>query len=91
MNRSASAIFLSALMGIATPSTLYAQGYASSGSARSEHYPRSQGWSQKQMQDWYELSQGSRLIPMRWLEALKTKDGAASAEGASCGPGCGCH
>ncbi len=29
------------------------------------------------MRDWYELTQGSRLIPMDWLRALKTVTGAA--------------
>ena len=39
-------------------------------------YPESQGWNQSQMRDWYELSQGSRLVPLKWLEALKNADGA---------------
>jgi hypothetical protein len=39
-------------------------------------YPESQGWTQNQMRKWYELSQGSRLIPMPWLEALTQKDGS---------------
>jgi hypothetical protein len=41
-----------------------------------EIYPEQQGWSQSQMRKWYELSQGSRLIPMPWLEALSNKDGS---------------
>lgn len=32
----------------------------------------SQGWSQQDIEDWYETSQGSRLIPLAWLKALET-------------------
>ncbi len=45
-------------------------------SAHAETYPQSQGWSQSQMRIWYELSQGSRLIPEKWLSALKNEDGS---------------
>ena len=38
-------------------------------------YPVSQGWTQKQMEAWYELSQGSRLIPWNWIRALARDDG----------------
>jgi cytochrome c peroxidase len=30
-----------------------------------------QGWSQEQRQEFYHKSQGTRLIPLRWLQALK--------------------
>jgi cytochrome c553 len=30
-----------------------------------------QGWSQRQVTNWYTLSQGSRLIPLDWLRALE--------------------
>ena len=68
-------LFVSAIIGVAPAGLVTAQGYNSNDAAKSYPYPQSQGWSQSQMKDWYELSQGSRLIPMRWLEALKTSDG----------------
>jgi hypothetical protein len=40
-----------------------------------DDYPAQQGWGQSQMRAWYELSQGSRLIPLAWLKALKNSDG----------------
>jgi hypothetical protein len=39
-------------------------------------YPASQGWTQGQMEFWYEASQGSRLVPLNWLQALKNQDGS---------------
>jgi hypothetical protein len=39
-------------------------------------YPESQGWTQGQMKFWYEASQGSRLVPLKWLEALQNPDGS---------------
>ena len=45
----------------------FAQGYF--------NYPESQGWNQQQMRNWYELTQGSRLAPLSWLNALKNADG----------------
>ena len=33
--------------------------------------PASQGWSRDQQADWYEATQGSRLIPYAWLAALE--------------------
>jgi hypothetical protein len=41
-----------------------------------QDYPQSQGWTQRPMRDWYELSQGSRLVPWDWLLALKKSDGS---------------
>lgn len=41
-----------------------------------QDYPQSQGWTQAPMRDWYELSQGSRLVPWEWLSALKRTDGS---------------
>jgi hypothetical protein len=41
-----------------------------------EKYPQSQGWTQRDMRDWYELSQGSRLVPWDWLKALQNADGS---------------
>ncbi len=38
-------------------------------------YRQSQGWNAKQAEDWYSLSQGSRLIPVSWLKALKVENG----------------
>jgi cytochrome c553 len=40
-----------------------------------QQYPVSQGWTQGQMKFWYEASQGSRLVPLTWLEALQNADG----------------
>jgi hypothetical protein len=48
-------------------STVAAQAY--------QQYPATQGWNQSQMRDWYELSQGSRLVPWDWLYALENLDG----------------
>jgi cytochrome c553 len=45
-----------------------------------EHYSESQGWGQSQLRAWYELSQGSRLIALSWLEALENSDGSAFFE-----------
>ena len=36
----------------------------------------SQGWSEQDAKDWYSLSQGSRLMPLAWVNALQTPDGA---------------
>lgn len=36
-----------------------------------------QGWTPAQKQQWYTLSQGSRLIPLGWLKALEQSDSAA--------------
>lgn len=54
----------------------HAQQYDAAGGTAKVTYPQSQGWTQSQMKDWYELSQGSRLAPLKWLEALKGRDGA---------------
>jgi hypothetical protein len=40
-----------------------------------QYYPETQGWGQSQMRAWYELSQGSRLIPLDWLNAVQNNDG----------------
>ena len=34
-----------------------------------------QGWTQKQRGSWYEATQGSRLIPKSWFDALEVSDG----------------
>ena len=34
-----------------------------------------QGWSQHDIDDWFETSQGSRLIPLSWLKALEIENG----------------
>lgn len=36
-----------------------------------------QGWTSAQKQQWYTLSQGSRLIPLAWLKALEQSDSQA--------------
>src|SRR5436309_3240452 len=36
-----------------------------------EVVPVEQGWTNAQKADWYQLSQGSRLIPYDWLVALE--------------------
>lgn len=36
-----------------------------------------QGWTPAQKQQWYTLSQGSRLIPLAWLKALEQSDSEA--------------
>jgi hypothetical protein len=36
--------------------------------------PARQGWSARQIQDWYEASQGSRLLPLAWADALEVAD-----------------
>lgn len=77
MNVLTRTLFLSALAVLAPAFAAYAQAYNSSDGVGAYRYPQSQGWSQDQMKDWYELSQGSRLIPMRWLEALKGRNGDA--------------
>jgi hypothetical protein len=41
---------------------------------KAETYPQSQGWTQSSMRDWYQLSQGSRLIPLPWLQAFQKND-----------------
>ena len=33
------------------------------------------GWTDAERKDFYSRDQGSRLIPLRWMMALKTKDG----------------
>lgn len=43
----------------------------------SDFYAPAQGWSRADMKVWYSLSQGSRLVPVSWLNALKTPQGAA--------------
>lgn len=35
----------------------------------------SKGWKETERSDWYRLSQGSRLIPEAWANALRTADG----------------
>ncbi|WP_417672320.1 di-heme-cytochrome C peroxidase [Roseibium sp.] len=40
-----------------------------------------QGWSEEQRQWWYTVSQGSRLIPLSWAQALKTADGTSAMYG----------
>ncbi|SEL86464.1 hypothetical protein SAMN05216359_12044 [Roseateles sp. YR242] len=35
-----------------------------------------QGWTEAQRQTWYGISQGSRLIPLDWLQALEQADSA---------------
>ena len=37
----------------------------------------SQGWSADDTRDWYSLTQGSRLVPLSWINALQTASGAA--------------
>jgi hypothetical protein len=36
-----------------------------------EHHYLDQGWSEAQRQDWYTMSQGSRLLPRAWFMALE--------------------
>src|SRR5579871_7053384 len=36
-----------------------------------------QNWTLGQRQTWYEASQGSRLLPLAWLQALEQPDGGA--------------
>ncbi len=54
--------------------------HASAWAQERQTYPEQQGWRQSQMRDWYELSQGSRLIPLPWLKALTNKDGSTFFE-----------
>lgn len=77
MNRFAAALLVSTVAAGAISSNAAGQQSGSSRYSEKITYPQSQGWSQSQMQDWYELSQGSRLAPLSWLEALKNKDGTA--------------
>lgn len=44
--------------------------------ASAETYPSGQGWSASSAADWYELSQGSRMIPLKWFERIKRPDGS---------------
>jgi cytochrome c553 len=37
-----------------------------------------QGWSPSQQTNWYESTQGSRLIPLAWIQALEQKDSTQS-------------
>lgn len=36
--------------------------------------PVDQGWTQSELKEWYEMSAGSRLIPLSWLLALEQPD-----------------
>jgi hypothetical protein len=48
---------------------------AFTGQAIPDNYA-SQGWSAQDANDWYSLSQGSRLMPLAWVNALQTTSGA---------------
>ncbi|MBK8631586.1 MAG: hypothetical protein IPN84_15750 [Sphingomonadales bacterium] len=37
-----------------------------------------QGWSEKDRADWYDISQGSRMMPYAWWSALEQPDGTAA-------------
>ena len=39
--------------------------------------PIDQGWTQADLTQWYEMSAGSRLIPLSWLLALEQPDNDA--------------
>lgn len=45
-----------------------------------EPYPGGQGWSASAMRDWYEVSQGSQMMPLDWFNALTRADGARFAD-----------
>ncbi|MDR3374665.1 MAG: di-heme-cytochrome C peroxidase [Ancalomicrobiaceae bacterium] len=43
--------------------------------AAADDYGLDQNWTRQQRLNWYELSQGSRLMPLSWLQALEQADG----------------
>ena len=62
-----------AILGLAMPLATI----AGVGAAKADPVYVDQGkdWTQKERADFYTRDQGSRLIPLSWMKALKTKDG----------------